>query len=248
MRFYHFMRALAPVAAIAIAASLSGCDKAHINIDGEEGKPLSELDLTGDAPGKIVLLGPDEVRITAGAKLAITVAGEKDITDAMRFTLKDGTLGILRKNGHWNNGGIATVNIIMPAPAEITVAGSGTIHATTLAKDAKVVIAGSGNIETPNVIADSLDVTIAGTGSYRAAGNAASIKLSIVGSGDATMDALKAGNARINIAGPGSSAFASDGDVTANIIGSGEVRVRGRATCKVSAAGSGRLVCEPAAE
>ena len=30
-------------------------------------------------------------------------------------------------------------------------------------------------------------------------------------------------------------------------MGSGEVRVIGRATCKVTAMGSGKLVCEPAA-
>ena len=83
MNFRNFARALAPVAAIAIAASLSGCDNAHIKINGEEGKPLSELDLSGEAPSELVLLGPDQVRITEGPKLAINVDGDKDVADAM---------------------------------------------------------------------------------------------------------------------------------------------------------------------
>jgi len=248
MSLKSILRGVAPLAALAFAAAASGgCDKMHVSINGEEGKKLSELDLTGAPPTELALLGPDTVRIAEGAALAISVDGDPQLTEDMRFTLKDGTLGILRKNGKSAKDGTVTVNVTMPAPRKLMMAGSGRIFAPGLAGDtARVTVAGSGTVETDRVETDELKVDIAGSGSYRAAGNAKSLRLAIAGSGDARMDALRVDEAKVDIAGSGDSAFASDGTVRANIMGSGEVRVIGRATCKVNSMGSGRLVCEPA--
>ena len=249
MNLKSFLRGMAPLAAIALAAAASGgCDKMHVSLDGEDSKKLADLDLTGTPPSQVALLGPDTVRIAQGDKLAISVDGDPDVAEQMRFTLKDGTLGILRKNGKWSGGETVTVNVTMPAPKKLVMGGSGKIVSPMLATDsARVTIAGSGTVETDSVATDSLKVDIAGSGSYRAAGTAKALKLTIAGSGDARLDALRVDDAKIDIAGSGDAAFASGGTVKANIMGSGEVRVIGRATCKVTAMGSGRLVCEPAA-
>lgn len=245
LKLDKLVRALGPAIALVMAAGVSGCDGANISINGDEGKPLSELDLTGTPPQELVLLGPDQVHITQGDKLAITVEGDQEAKDALRFTLKDGSLGILRKDKLFERGGkIAQINVTMPAPKEVTMAGSGKIQADALAGDAKVTIAGSGDIETPNVAGDKLDLTIAGSGNYRGAGNVKKLDLTVAGSGSATMDALKAESAKVTIAGSGSTSFASDGEVEASIVGSGNVTVKGRAKCKLSSLGSGKLVCE----
>lgn len=248
MKLDKFFRAFAPIVAVAMAAGVSGCDSGNISINGEKGKPLAELDLTGTPPQEVVLLGPDEVRVTTGDKLAITVEGDPAATEKLRFTLKDGALGVMREGKSFGLGGDdgrAIVNVTMPAPRTLTMAGSGKISAAALAQAAEITIAGSGDIETPGVASDSLNLTIAGSGSYRGAGNVKQLKLNIVGSGSATADALKAETADLTIAGSGNAAFASDGTVKANIVGSGSVTVRGRATCTVEAMGSGKLVCEP---
>ncbi len=245
MKIDRFFRALGPIIAVAMAAGLAACD-GKVSINGEEGKPLAEIDLTGKPPEELVLLGPDEVRVIPGDRLAITVEGDKAVTDRLRFTLKDSTLGVLREGKSLDmNSGKAVVNVTMPAPKTLTMAGSGKINAAALAREAKVTIAGSGDIETPNLASDKLDLTIAGSGSYRGAGNVAALDVSIVGSGSAAMDALKTDKADLTIAGSGNSAFASDGEVKAKIMGSGSVTVRGRAHCTVEAMGSGKLVCEP---
>ncbi len=245
MKIDRFFRALGPIIAVAMAAGVAACD-GNVSINGEKGKPLAEIDLTGTPPEELVLLGPDEVRVTPGDRLAITVEGDKAVTDRLRFTLKDGTLGVLREGKSLDMGsGKAVVNVTMPAPKTLTMAGSGKINAAVLAKQAKITIAGSGDIETPNLVSDKLDLTIAGSGSYRGAGNVAALDVSIVGSGSAAMDALKTDKADLTIAGSGNSAFASDGEVKAKIMGSGSVTVRGRAHCTVEAMGSGKLVCEP---
>jgi Putative auto-transporter adhesin, head GIN domain len=249
MKFGHVIKALAPVLAVALAAGVSGCDGAKFTINGEEGKQLSELDLAGKTPSELVMLSPDSVEVTQGDKLAITVDGDPEAVAAMRFTLSDTSLGILRrdKSGSADNKR-AVVHVTMPAPREVVMAGSGTVRADMLAPGAKVVIAGSGSIEAGSVSGDRLEVTLPGSGSFRAAGNVESLELTILGSGSAHLDAVKANRAKVTIAGSGDAAFASDGEVEATIMGSGSVTVKGRARCKVSAMGSGTLVCETPAE
>ncbi len=247
MKFRHIFQVLAPVAALAVAATLSGCDGVKMKISDDEGKPLSEIDTSGPAPTELVLAGPDDVVITHGDKLAIVVGGDPAVAEQMRFTLKNGTLGIMRPGKLWNrdSSGRVTVKVTMPDPTELTLAGSGTIKAVSMAREAKITIAGSGVVETQALTVEKLELTVAGSGNYRAGGSAHSLELTIAGSGGAQMDGLKVDEAKVTIADSGSTSFASDGSVSASIMGSGSVTVKGRASCKVSAMGSGELVCEP---
>ncbi len=247
-KFGHFAKAMGPIIAVALAAGIAGCDGfkgSKVSINGEEGKPLAELDLTGTAPDELVLAGPDEVRITTGDKLAITVEGDQAVKDQLRFSIKDGSLAIHRKSEMFGSGSaVAIVNVTMPAPKEVVMAGSGKITAANLAIKSNVTVAGSGTIETTAIAGDSLDLTIAGSGNFRAAGNVKVLDMTIAGSGSAQMDALRVDKADVSIAGSGSTAFTSDGEVEASIMGSGNVTVKGRARCTLSSMGSGKLVCE----
>jgi hypothetical protein len=247
--FKDLFRAVASVAVLGIATSLSGCD-GNITIDGMKGVPLAELDLTGPAPKEVALLGPDRVHLIIGDKLAISVDGDDTSKARLRFSLNDGKLGISRD--HWKMGegsSTVTINVTMPAPNKLIMAGSGQIDADSLSgDDANITIAGSGSISSPNTNVGKLKIDIAGSGSAKAAGTARDLKSNIAGSGSADLAALKVGQADITVAGSGNASFASDGDVKATIMGSGEVRVTGHAKCTVKSMGSGRLVCEsPAA-
>lgn len=245
MNLKHLARALAPIVGLALAASVAGCDGASFKINGEDGKKLADLDMSGPAPQELVLAGPDEVQVAAGDKLAITVDGDPDAVQKLRFTLKDGTLGIMREGKIFSKDDkVAVVHVTMPAIKEMVMAGSGKIVAAALAPEAKVTVAGSGNVETPSVSGNSLELNIAGSGNYRAAGSVKSLETTVAGSGSAAMDALRTDKAKVTVAGSGDIAFASDGEVDATIMGSGQVTVKGRARCKVSSMGSGKLVCE----
>ena len=235
-----------PIAALAAVFALAGCDNAHISINDDDGVPLSELKTEGAAPTKLVLASPDKVTVTDGDKLAISVSGDSAATDALRFSLKDGTLGIYRK-GKWDGTGTALVKVTMPTPREIVLAGSGDIDAQSLGRDAEVTIAGSGSAKIANIAADKLDVNLLGSGSLEGAGKAAALELKIAGSGEAKMQGLAVESAEVNILGSGSGAFTSDGKVEANIAGSGTVDVYGRANCKIHSVGSGTLNCHGSA-
>lgn len=257
MKFSKFLGTMAPLAGLALAAALTGCDTkididgADVRFNGKEGKKLAELDLSGPAPTELALLGPDEVQVTLGDKLAIAVEGDAAVTDSLRFALDGTTLGVMRDRDSAKGNvrdGHAIVRVTMPAPREVSMLGSGKIVTPSLGSNAKVVVAGSGEIETGSISSESLEVTIPGSGHFRANGSARRLELTILGSGSAAMDALKVETAKVTIAGSGSAGFASDGEVDATILGSGEVRVKGRARCKISAVGSGRLICENGAE
>jgi hypothetical protein len=243
MQFGKFIRNVAPLAALAaMGMALSGCD-GHVTINGDEGKKLSELDLGGEAPHKLALFGPDTVKVSQGDKLAITVDGDAASAEKLRFSLKDGTLAILRAKD-WKEGPSVTVNVTMPAPSEIAQMGSGKIEAAALGKDAKVNLMGSGDVNASAIAGDKLKLALMGSGSMHGTGAVKQLDLKVMGSGSADLAALKADNASIDIMGSGSAAFASDGEVKAKILGSGSVTVKGRAKCTVKTIGSGTLICE----
>jgi len=241
---HGFFRKIAPIAAMALATGLAGCGNMNIKMDGTEGVPLADLDLSGEAPTELALAGPDTVIVSDGEKLAIAVEGDQSAVDALRFSLKDGTLGIMRDNESWKNAGNATVRVTMPSPNSLILLASGTIEAASLSGAASVQILGSGKVSTASVNADSLDLNILGSGSYEAAGVTKGIDLTVAGSGSANMAGLKADGADISIMGSGNAEFASDGAVTAEIMGAGNVTVIGNATCTVNSMGSGTVTCK----
>lgn len=242
--FHKFFKHVAPVAAIAFSAALAGCGEVDININDEAGVPLAELDMSGEAPTELVLAGPDKIIVSDGSKLDIDVSGDATAVELVRFTLKDGTLGVLRAKGNWKDTGHAVIRVTMPSPESITIAGSGSVEAASMADSADINIVGSGSLKLAQLKAAKADVTVAGSGSLSAAGSATKLDLNIVGSGKADLEGVQVDSADITVAGSGDAAFSSDGKIEATILGAGTVRVIGRATCEVSSMGSGKVICE----
>ncbi len=241
-----FFRNVAPAVALALGATLGGCNM-NFDMSSFEGVPLAELDMGGDPPVGIELAGPDSVVISEGSDFAVTIDGDPDAVAAVRFDRDGETLEIGRDTDIFDGSGKATIRVTMPAPRELGIAGSGAIEADTMAADAEIGIAGSGDVKIASIDADSLEVSIAGNGDVTTSGTADSLEISIAGSGNARFADLKAEKVDISIAGSGDIELASDGTVNASIAGSGDIRVTGNATCSVDTAGSGSLVCEPAA-
>jgi hypothetical protein len=242
---HKILKGVAPVFALALAAGIAGCD-GRMSINGNDGVPLAELDLDGKAPTSVVLAGPDSVVVTRGDKLAIDVGGDPEAVAALRFTLDDESLGVMRKNNS-DASGTATVRVTLPELSKLTIAGSGTVDADRITGNVETVIAGTGTANLAAVEADELEVTIAGSGTLKAAGRAKSLELNVAGSGSADMSGLKVDTGDVTIAGSGDASFASDGTVDASIMGSGTVSVTGSAKCTVQSMGSGKLHCSAGA-
>ncbi|KEO89474.1 hypothetical protein EH31_12575 [Erythrobacter longus] len=240
-----------------LALGLAGCFDVDMTINGEEGVPLSELDIVGASPVELVLAGSDNVILTHGDTLSIDVEGSDEAVAALRFVLDEKTLGIMREGDMWDGSDAATIRITMPAPSEIVITGSGNIEAQDLAENADISILGSGDFTGGDAEVNSLEVNIGGSGSAKfgtltaqslevtlgGSGSAERLEVNLGGSGGADLSGFKADDAEISIAGSGSVSLQSDGEVEANILGSGSVSVKGDAKCTENAAGSGSLTC-----
>ena len=237
---HKILKGVAPVVAMMLATGCNG----NININGEDGVPLAELDMAGKTPTEIVAAGPDDVVVVRGDVLDIDVSGDREAVDALRFTLDEETLGVMRDSDWKDIDGKATVRVTLPRLEKLVLAGSGRAEVERLDGDAEVTIAGSGTARAANVEASDLEVTIAGSGTFTAAGRARDLELTIAGAGSADMEGLTVERAEVSIAGSGDAAFASDGTVEASIMGSGNVRVVGSARCTISSMGSGSLTCQ----
>ncbi len=92
---HKLIKGLAPVAAIALSAAVAGCGDMDIKINGEEGVPLAELDMSGDPPTGVVLAGPDRIVLTEGEALDIDVTGDAEAIDLVRFLAEGRNAGCL---------------------------------------------------------------------------------------------------------------------------------------------------------
>ncbi|MDY7096886.1 MAG: head GIN domain-containing protein [Pseudomonadota bacterium] len=238
----RFKTILAPALLAGASLGLSGC---FININDVPGVPLDELQMAGAAPIEIALAGPDNVIVTTGETLNITIEGGTN-NEELRFDLDGDSLNIGR-DGDWLSGSeAATIRVTMPAPRSVVLAGSGNMEVAEIASDSEVNSAGSGSITLLSVDTKELEAVIAGSGSITAAGKTDALNMTIAGSGSARLGDLNAEEVEITIAGSGSVALASDGTVEATIAGSGSINVTGNATCKLESMGSGDLNCKPA--
>ncbi|MEY4160096.1 MAG: hypothetical protein RLZZ136_717 [Pseudomonadota bacterium] len=229
-------------AAIALIATLPACST-QSGADSADGQKLAALDMSGDAPDKIVLSGPDHLVISEGPKLTIAIDGSPQIADRLRFTLADGTLSIARSKA-WRRGEGLTIRITMPPPTELTLAGPGTIETATMGRDGAIIMAGSGEIHTGTVSGKTIHVTIAGSGLLQSRGAIDDLEMNLAGSGTADLAALRVNRATVTLAGSGSADLNADNQVSAQIVDTGIVRVKGRAACTAVTMGTGKLICE----
>lgn len=241
----RLLKGLAPIAALAMGAALSGCNKVDMTINGKEGVPLAELDMAGAVPSELVVATNAKVIVTQGDTLGITV--ENDPETALRFVLDDATLGVTRDADQKLEGGTAIVRVTMPAPKSIVIAGAGSVEADSVGTNPELTIGGSGSIAVTRIAAETLEVAIGGSGSVKGAGTARHLEITIGGSGDVEFANLNADKAEISIGGSGNVTLASDGEVEANIAGSGDINVTGSAKCTANSLGSGKLSCAAAA-
>lgn len=202
-----------------------------------EGVPLDELDLTGTLPAKVSLCGPAQVVLSEGEVFWVDVSPGPSGNEVL-FALGEERLGI--------SGGDpdTVVNVTLPAPRKIGVAGSGRVTAAKLARDGKVSIAGSGRLELAAVEGGRIKVSLAGSGRAALDGQADELELSIAGSGSCDAEGLMVDKAAVHIAGSGDAIFTCNGEVAAHLMGSGNVIVRGSARCSVHSMGSGTVTCE----
>lgn len=166
----RILKRLAPFAALAMGATVSGCGNVDMTINGKEGVPLAVLDTAGASPTELVVATNATVVVTEGETL--TVAVENDPETALRFILDGDTFGVTSDPDLKIKDGAAIVRVTMPAPQSIVIAGSGSVETSVVAANPELVIGGSGSIVMDSIAAETLEISIGGSGSVKGSGTA----------------------------------------------------------------------------
>ena len=133
---HGFFRKIAPLAAMAMATGLAGCDGMDIKINDMEGVPLADLDMSGDASVQILGSGKVAVASVATDSLDVTIAGSGSYDAAGTTKSMDMTVA--------GSGG-ASMAALKVDGAKISILGSGSAEFASEG-DVSAEMMGSGNV------------------------------------------------------------------------------------------------------
>lgn len=241
----HFTKHAAPLAALALGVGLSGCN-VSVNWDDVDGVAFSEFDQSGDAPDAISMSGVDEVIITDGESFSMTLEGDEDAQDALRFDRSGDELRIGRDSGIYSGNGKAIVRITMPAPSALSTSGTSSIQSEVMASDAEIDTSGTSSISVIKLESDSLDLDMSGASQVTAAGSVERLIIDLSGSTSASLRELLAYDVKADLSGASSATLSSNGIVEADLSGASKVTVIGSAKCSGDTSGASSLDCGPA--
>ncbi len=147
-----------------------------------------------------------------------------------------------------NGSGHMTMENIDQPTLNLSIAGSGKVHAQGKSEDVRISLAGSGEAVLTNLTNEKLKISIAGSGDVRASGTGNRADVSIAGSGDVFLGDLQIKTLNVSVAGSGDTEAAPQDTAKVSIMGSGDVKLRTRpAQLDSKIMGSGRVV-QPEAE
>jgi len=166
------------------------------------------------------------VYLTQGSRYKVEIEAQKNIIDALKKEVKDGSWNIgFGDKVNAKNYKKAKIWITMPTVRSLSIGGSGEIIGQTAFNNL-----------------DDLKLSIAGSGEIDLKGDAKACKLNIAGSGKINAKNLEMASAKVSIAGSGTTyVHVKGGELNVSIAGSGSVFYNGSAKIKTSIAGSGSV-------
>lgn len=137
--------------------------------------------------------------------------------------------------------GPVTVYVTAPSLTAVSVAGSGDmrVEGPVQAGDFRVSVAGSGNLELPQLTAQTLQTSVAGSGNVLLGGSCPQHSVSIAGSGAVQATNLRTDDTRARINGSGDARVNAAKTLSSSISGSGNVLYSGNPQVSSSKSGSG---------
>lgn len=202
----------APLAALALLHSASAA------FAGEQTRELASF-------SRLRVNGSTDVDVRVGAGQSVIVEGSDSQLDRVVTEVKGDTLVVSNRGMYLDNErSKLRVHITVPRLNAVEISGSGDVQVNALAgSQFAVAISGSGDVKAQGSGVDSLSVTISG-------------------SGDADLRALPTRSAAVNVAGSGDVKVNVTEALSANLLGSGDIRYAGNPRrVNKNVAGSGEI-------
>ena len=190
----------------------------------------------------IILANSADVFITQGSKQKVEVEGQENILRNLSTDVSGGVWKIRNKRPVWRRYNL-TVRITMTELDLVRLSGSGNINSTNTFEDLNdldLIVSGSGNIKF-DIEADEVMGRISGSGSINLMGFANRIGLTVTGSGNINAISLKSESATANISGSGGIRLHASEDLDARVSGSGNIVYKGNPSLDSRVTGSGSI-------
>jgi Putative auto-transporter adhesin, head GIN domain len=185
------------------------------------------------------------IKLSQGNVFSVTVDAQRNVLDEIQTNVSGNTLTVKHKNATWITGDDITVHITLPSLASLNVSGSGIIDGQTAftCSDLKLCISGSGEINFPDIQANTIESNISGSGQVNIKnGTADNIDSDISGSGDVYASYVLAKKAVTHTSGSGTTKLNVSQQLDAHISGSGDVYYKGNPIVNASISGSGKVI------
>ncbi len=198
---------------------------------------------------RIQVEGPYIVRLTTGRSAAARASGTIPALDRVMIDVQSQTLRI-RRNRSYSGGtpgaqeGPLTISVSTRALRSARLIGPGSLELDRVqGLRADLTVEGSGRLHAAAVAADTLNLGLLGAGRLELAGTAGTLRADIQGSGDLDAAGLTAQNATITTTTSGTVALAVVRAATVTALGLGTVTIGGRPACTVTGAGATQVSC-----
>jgi len=190
----------------------------------------------------IKLKFPAQVYLVQDAVQKIKIEGQQNILDVIKTEVSGNTLTIKSGVKCINNNKGVVVYISVPSLEKVVIDGSGNIETKNTFKTERMEVSlnGSGNI-TMNLETDKLDATLSGSGGFIFKGTVKDEELTINGSGSINTMELPGSDCKIDINGSGSCQVMALKTLKVGIAGSGNVTYKGSPEIKSRISGSGSV-------
>ena len=200
---------------------------------------------------EVSLGGSSHVVLRQGSPQSVVVeASAADLAD-FETVVKDRQLRLgfhQEANGLFTSKNHGPVMVYLTAPdlTALRVGGSGRLEvmgplrATAL----MLAVAGSGDLQVPELTATSLETALAGSGNVLVSGNCPRHEIRLSGSGNVKAQALKTEISAVRLSGSGSAHVNASKSMEARLSGSGNVFVAGGGLLNSAVHGSGRVIKE----
>lgn len=191
---------------------------------------------------KVASEGDFDVYIESGDEFSVTVTAESNLLPYIGTDVNGNTLRIHVNGFHVIDNQLPMeILITMPGLRGLTQSGSGKIITEAFsAQDFKVVLSGSGTVET-ETDAVTIQAAISGSGVINLSGEANNGDFTISGTGKISAAQLHLNHCKATISGSGNMWVWTDRTINATISGSGNIYYNGEPVIDKKISGSGNL-------